>query len=74
MTWIDGSIGHIVSASAIEISSATAQHRRGALSHFLTVLRDRPVRFAISLRESWLRSLLRLTLPIMSMVITLNPC
>jgi hypothetical protein len=45
----------------------------GALSHFLTVLRDRPVRFAISLRESWSRSLMRLTLPIMSMVITLNP-
>jgi len=40
----------------------------GALSNFLTVLRDRPVRFAISLRKSWSRSLMRLTLPIMSMV------
>ena len=32
------------------------------------------LRLAISLRESWSRSLMRLTLPIMSMVITLNPC
>ena len=46
----------------------------GALSHFLTVLRDKPVRFAISLRESWSRNFMRLTLPIMSMVITLYPC
>ena len=46
----------------------------GALSHFLTVLRASPVRFAISLRESWSRNFMRLTLPIMSMVITLNPC
>lgn len=45
-----------------------------ALSHFLTVLRESPVRFAISLRENWSRNFMRLTLPIMSMVITFNPC
>jgi len=42
-----------------------------ALSHFLTVLRDKPVRFGISLIESWSRNFMRLTLPTMSMVITL---
>jgi len=42
-----------------------------ALSHFLTVLRDKPVRFDISLIESWSRNFMRLTLPTMSMVITL---
>jgi hypothetical protein len=40
------------------------------LSHFLTVLRDKPVRLAISLWESCSRSFMRLTLPIISMVIT----
>ena len=43
----------------------------GALSHFLTVLRDSPVSFAIALLESLSRSFMRLTLPIISMVITL---
>ena len=42
----------------------------GALSHFLTVLRDRPVALAIALVESLSRSFKRLTLPITSMVIT----
>ena len=46
----------------------------GALSHFLTVLRDSPVSFAIALLESLSRSFMRLTLPIMSMVITCLPC
>jgi hypothetical protein len=41
-----------------------------ALSHFLTVLRDNPVRLAISLLESCSRNFMRLTLPIISMVIT----
>jgi hypothetical protein len=40
------------------------------LSHFLTVFRANPVRFAISLIESWSRNLMRLTLPTMSIVIT----
>jgi hypothetical protein len=44
-----------------------------ALSHFLTVGRDIPVTFAISLIVSFLRSRSRLTLPIMSMVITFIP-
>jgi hypothetical protein len=43
----------------------------GALSHFLTVLRDSPVSFAMALVESLSRSFMRLTLPIISMVITL---
>jgi hypothetical protein len=42
----------------------------GALSHFLTVLRDNPVSLAIKLLESLSRSFMRLTLPIISMVIT----
>jgi hypothetical protein len=42
----------------------------GALSHFLTVLRDSPVAFAIALIESLSRNFMRLTLPIISMVIT----
>jgi hypothetical protein len=36
----------------------------------LTVFRAKPVRLDISLRESRSRSFMRLTLPIMSMVIT----
>ncbi|CAM8630558.1 hypothetical protein MCEMSEM18_02947 [Comamonadaceae bacterium] len=43
----------------------------GALSHFLTVLRDSPVSFAMALLESLSRSFMRLTLPIIFMVITL---
>ena len=46
-------------------------HSTGALAHFFTVLRDRPVRLAMSLREISSRKCIRLTLPIMSMVITL---
>jgi hypothetical protein len=42
----------------------------GALSHFLTVVRDSPVAFAIALWESLSRNFMRLTLPIISMVIT----
>jgi hypothetical protein len=42
----------------------------GALSDFLTVFQTKPVRLEISLRESWSRIFMRLTLPIMSMVIT----
>lgn len=62
-----------VSFPACLIRSYLGTTSPGALSHFLTVLRARPVRLAISLRESWSRSFMRLTLPIMSMVITLNP-
>ncbi len=62
-----------VSFPACLIRSYLGATSPGALSHFLTVLRARPVRLAISLRESWSRSFMRLTLPIMSMVITLNP-
>jgi len=40
------------------------------LSHFLTVVRDSPVAFAIALWESLSRNFMRLTLPIISMVIT----
>ncbi|GEM_PF-3975125 len=43
---------------------------RGCLSHFLTVLRESPVPFAIALFDSLSRKLMRLILPIMSMVIT----
>jgi len=46
----------------------------GALSHFLTVLRDSPVSFAIAVLESLSRSFMRLTLPIISMVITFVSC
>jgi hypothetical protein len=42
----------------------------GALSHFLSVLRDSPVRLAISLFMSCSRNFIRLTLPIVSMMIT----
>ncbi len=42
----------------------------GALSHFLTVFLASPVRLQISPSESWSRHFMRLTLPIMSMVIT----
>ncbi|MCY1168791.1 hypothetical protein D9M73_87980 [compost metagenome] len=42
----------------------------GALSHFLTVFLASPVRLHISPSESWSRSFMRRTLPIMSMVIT----
>ena len=42
----------------------------GALSHFLTVVRESPVAFAIALWESLSRNFMRLTLPIISMVIT----
>lgn len=42
----------------------------GARSHFLIVLRDKPVRLAISLIDNLSRKYMRLTLPNMSMVIT----
>ena len=45
----------------------------GALSHFLTVVRDSPVRRAISERDSPSRSCILLTLPNISMVITSFP-
>ena len=45
-------------------------HPEPALSHFLTVFLDKPVRRAISLYESPSRNFMRRTLPIMSMVIT----
>jgi hypothetical protein len=41
-----------------------------ALSHFLTVLLDRPVSFAMAQLESLSRSFMHRTLPIISMVIT----
>ena len=46
----------------------------GAFSHFLMVLRAKPVRFAIALIEILSRILMRLTLPNMSIVITSTPC
>ena len=42
----------------------------GAFSHFLTVFLDKPVFLEISLIETPSRIFMRLTLPIMSMVIT----
>ena len=42
----------------------------GALSHFLTVFLASPGNLHISPSESWSRSFMRRTLPIMSMVIT----
>jgi len=45
------------------------------LSHFLTVFLDKPVFLKISLIETPSRIFMRLTLPIMSMVITfVCPC
>jgi hypothetical protein len=41
-----------------------------ALSYFFTVFRAKPVRLESSLKDSWSRGFMRLTLPIMSMVIT----
>ena len=41
-----------------------------ALSHFLTVLPDSPVRLAISLLESCSHNFMRLILPILYLVIT----
>jgi hypothetical protein len=41
------------------------------LSHFFTVLRDKPVRLAISLLDIPSRKCIRLTFPNISMVITL---
>jgi filamentous hemagglutinin len=58
--------GGFLNASAVTLGAISP----GALSHFLTVLRDRPVALAIALVESLSRSFKRLTLPITSMVIT----
>lgn len=67
----------VLDSGACGFAAASRRYRgstsAGALTHFFTVLRDRPVRLAMSLNERWSRKCIRLTLPIMSMVITCSP-
>ncbi|CAM3911773.1 hypothetical protein POHY109586_24520 [Polaromonas hydrogenivorans] len=68
-----------VSSKAVSLPSLLSRLYLGALlldalSHFLTVLRDSTVSFAMALVENLSRSFMRLTLPNMSMVITFFSC